>query len=206
MTKSLLPPKSTRLERALAECCADIEQVDIPLRHLNNPNTCPEHLLPWLAWSLSVDRWEESWSEAAKRAVINDSWRVHKHKGTISAIRSVVEPMGYMLKIIEWFELDPPGPRGSFALDIAVNEYGITETSYLELERLIDDAKPVSRHMTYLTVQLENVGMIYAASATHLGDVLTVFTPPTGDILTNTPMYLGASTQYADITHINPRA
>lgn len=203
MSNSLLPPKSTRLERALADCCADIERVDIPLRSLNNPDTCPAHLLPWLAWSLSVDRWDDSWSEAAKRAVISDSWRVHKHKGTISALRSIVEPMGYVLDVIEWWQLDPPGPRGSFAMDIGVNEYGITETSYLELERLIDDAKPVSRHLTYLTVQLENIGAIFMGSATNLGDTLTINPPPTGDIAVSAGIYLGASAQHADITQVN---
>ncbi|EKQ5242665.1 phage tail protein I [Escherichia coli] len=58
-------------------------------------HTCPANLLPWLAWSFSVDRWDDKWPEATKRAVIRDAYFIHCHKGTIGAIRRVVEPLGY---------------------------------------------------------------------------------------------------------------
>lgn len=91
----LLPTGSSPLEVAAARACAEIEKTPVSIRELWNPDTCPANLLPWLAWSFSVDRWDDKWPEATKRAVIRDAYFIHCHKGTIGAIRRVVEPLGY---------------------------------------------------------------------------------------------------------------
>ncbi|HBD5458960.1 TPA: phage tail protein I, partial [Escherichia coli] len=92
----LLPTGSSPLEVAAAKACAEIEKTPVSIRELWNPDTCPANLLPWLAWSFSVDRWDDKWPEATKRAVIRDAYFIHCHKGTIGAIRRVVEPLGYI--------------------------------------------------------------------------------------------------------------
>lgn len=102
---SLLPLNSTQLERAV-EYATD-EVTDVPLRTLYNPDTCPAHLLHQLAWAWSVDRWDDSWSEAVKRSVIRSAFFVHAYKGTIGALRRVVEPFGYLIEINEWWQLQP---------------------------------------------------------------------------------------------------
>lgn len=47
---SLLPPGSTSLERRLAQTCSGISDLQVPLRDLWNPATCPVSFLPYLAW------------------------------------------------------------------------------------------------------------------------------------------------------------
>jgi phage tail P2-like protein len=32
-----------------------------------NPQTCPLAALPWLAWTLSIDKWDTDWTEERKR-------------------------------------------------------------------------------------------------------------------------------------------
>lgn len=81
----LLPTGSSPLEVAAAKACAEIEKTPVSIRELWNPDTCPANLLPWLAWAFSVDRWDEKWPEATKRAVIRDAYFIHCHKGTIGA-------------------------------------------------------------------------------------------------------------------------
>ncbi len=44
------------------------------------------------------------WPEATKRAVIRDAYFIHCHKGTIGAIRRVVEPLGYLIEVREWWQ------------------------------------------------------------------------------------------------------
>ncbi|EFB6438277.1 TPA: phage tail protein I, partial [Escherichia coli] len=78
----LLPTGSSPLEVAAAKACAEIEKTPVSIRELWNPDTCPANLLPWLAWSFSVDRWDDKWPEATKRAVIRDAYFIHCHKGT----------------------------------------------------------------------------------------------------------------------------
>lgn len=50
---SLLPPGSTPLERRLAQTCSGISDLQVPLRDLWNPATCPVSFLPYLAWAFS---------------------------------------------------------------------------------------------------------------------------------------------------------
>lgn len=178
--KSLLPLNSTQLERAME--AAFFEKTIVPLRDLYNPDTCPVHLLPHLAWAWSVDRWDYRWSEATKRAAIKASFYIHKHKGTIGAIRRVVEPLGYLIEIVEWFKAVPEGVPGTFALKIGVLDTGITEQMYQELERLIDDAKPVTRHMTGLAISLETQGDLNVGVTLYDGDELDIYPPEMQDI------------------------
>lgn len=177
---SLLPPNSTQLERALEAALA--EETEVPLRTLYNPNTCPAHLLPWLAWAWSVDRWDNDWPEAIKRSVIASAHYVHSHKGTIGALRRVVEPFGYLIEIIEWFQTAPNGIPGTFALKVGVLDQGITDEMYAALTALIDDAKPVTRHMTGLDISLETSGGVYVAASYSDGDELTIDPPQARDI------------------------
>jgi phage tail P2-like protein len=178
--KSLLPLNSTQLERAME--AAFFEKTIVPLRDLYNPDTCPVHLLPHLAWAWSVDRWDYRWSEATKRVAIKASFYIHKHKGTIGAIRRVVEPLGYLIEIVEWFKAVPEGVPGTFALKIGVLDTGITEEMYQELERLIDDAKPVTRHMTGLAISLETQGDLNVGVTLYDGDELDIYPPEMQDI------------------------
>lgn len=178
--RSLLPLNSTPLERAIEATFA--ETTLIPLRTLYNPDTCPVHLLPHLAWAWSVDRWDPAWPEPVKRAAIKASFYIHKHKGTIGALRRVVEPLGYLIEVLEWWQTVPEGVPGTFALKVGVLDTGITEEMYRELDRLIDDAKPVSRQLTGLAISLETQGNLNISVALYEGDVIDVYPPVMRDI------------------------
>ncbi|MNX20558.1 Phage tail protein [compost metagenome] len=173
--RALLPHNSTPLERSAAVTCADIEDVPIPIRLLSRAETTPAHLLTWVAWERSVDRWDESWSIQAKRNVVRSSFFVHKHKGTIGALRRVVEPLGYLLEVKEWWQIAPEGRRGTFRLSIGVLETGITEAMYAELVRLIEDAKRQSQHIIELSIAAEVRGSLLMNVAAYDGDELTVY-------------------------------
>ena len=131
--QQLLPGNSTPLERQAAQALAQIQRVPIPLRQLCNPDACPVDLLPYLAWAFSVDRWDSKWTEAAKRAAIRSSHYIHSRKGTIGALRRVVEPLGYLIEVLEWWQTTPLGVPGTFAIKVGVLETGITEEMYQEL-------------------------------------------------------------------------
>jgi phage tail P2-like protein len=178
--KSLLPLNSTQLERAI-EVATD-ETTEVPLRTLYNPDTCPAHLLYQLAWAWSVDRWDDTWPEEVKRSVIRSAFYVHAHKGTIGALRRVVEPFGYLIEVVEWFQTEPVGVPGTFALKIGVSDEGISEETYQELTWLIDDARPVSRHLTGLAISLETQGDLNIAVSLYEGDEIDVYPPVMRDI------------------------
>jgi phage tail P2-like protein len=200
----VLPPSASDLERHIAAVCADATDLPVPLRDLWNPYTCPAALLPYLAWARSVDRWDAAWPEATKRAVVAGAWWVHKRKGTIGAIRRVVEPLGYLIEVVEWFEAEPEATPGTFGLRIGVLDTGITEEMYQELERLIEDAKPLTRHMTGLAISLESRGTAYVGAATYIGDELTVYPYEPGDIEVSMPIYTSGADHTIDTMSVYP--
>ena len=170
---SLLPPGSSALERRLAQACSGISDLNVPLRDLWNPWKCPAGFLPYLAWAFSVDGWDEGWSEREKRTVISESFQLHQHKGTIAAIRQVVEKMGYSFSIEEWWEV--ADPAGTFRLEVDVNDIGITSQMLDELTRLINDAKPVSRHLAQFNISTRVRGNIHVGSTLCSGDIISIY-------------------------------
>ncbi|MBM3113261.1 phage tail protein I [Pseudomonas arcuscaelestis] len=179
---TLLPGNATRLERLAAQALTQIQRVPIPLRDLVNPDRCPVSLLPYLAWAFSVDRWDSRWPEAAKRSAIRSSFFIHSRKGTIGALRRVVEPLGYLIEVLEWFQTVPEGTPGTFALKIGVLDTGITEEMYQELTWLIDDARPLTRHLTGLAISLSTSGYLRLAVGLCEGDEIDVYPPLSRDI------------------------
>ncbi|MGP4172668.1 phage tail protein I, partial [Klebsiella pneumoniae] len=163
MSNSLLPPGSSALERRLAQACSGIGDLSVPLRDLWNPWKCPVKFLPYLAWAFSVDRWEETWSETEKRQAVSDAFWIHQRKGTVAAVRRVIETLGYSMTLQEWWEV--ADPAGTFRLEIDLNDIGITEPMIKELERIIGDAKPVSRHISQLTLSASAYGTAHIGAA-----------------------------------------
>lgn len=92
---ALLPPNSTKLERALANVAARISNIPVPIKTIWNAQTCPVQLLTWLAASLSVDVWDDSWPEETKRLAIQNSLDIHRKKGVMEAIELALSSAGH---------------------------------------------------------------------------------------------------------------
>lgn len=199
---SLLPPGSTLLERRLAQTCSGISDLQVPLRDLWNPATCPVSFLPYLAWAFSVDRWDEGWTESVKRQVVKDAFYIHQNKGTTSAVRRVVEPFGFLIRIIEWWQTGET--PGTFRLDIGVQDQGITEDTYLELERLISDAKPCSRHMIGMSINLQTSGPHWVGAASYLGEEITIYPYINETIISGGTAHEGGAVHVIDTMRVNP--
>lgn len=204
MVARLLPGNATELERLAAQALAQIERVPVPLRDLWNPDACPVALLPYLAWAFSVDRWSQAWPESAKRNAIKAAYFIHSRKGTIGALRRVVEPLGYLIEVREWWEELPLGVPGTFRLLIGVLETGITEAMYQELSWLIDDAKPLSRHLIELAISLESKLTAYIGVAVVDGDELDVYPWQNSDIEVVVRAYVGVTDSINDEMDVYP--
>ncbi|WLI48073.1 phage tail protein I [Pseudomonas beijingensis] len=200
----LLPSNSTPLERQAAQALAQIQRVPIPLRTLYNPDLCPLPLLPYLAWAFSVDRWDSKWTEVAKRAAIRSAYYIHSRKGTIGSLRRVVEPLGYLIEIIEWWQTVPVGPRATFRLKVGVLDTGITEEMYQELTWLIDDARPLTRHLTGLAISLETTGSVHIGACITEGDEIDIYPPTQRDIEVTGYIHQGGREHQIDTMDIYP--
>ena len=170
----LLPSGSTPLEKRAAEVMRFAVQNPIIIADLINPERCPVELLPYLAWAFSVDKWDEDWPEEVKRIAVKNSFIIHKNKGTIAAIKRVIEPIGYLIELKEWYQMQPQGVPGTFTLTVEVPESGLNEQTYNELVRLINDVRPVSRHLTTLAITTTPVGSLNIFSAPYIGEIITI--------------------------------
>lgn len=163
------------MEQRAAEILKSAVENPIVIADLINPDKCPVHLLPYLAWAFSVDKWDENWSEEVKRIAIKQSFFIHKNKGTINAVRRVVEPIGYLIELKEWFNTVPMGEPGTFSLTIEVPETGLNEQTYNELVRLVNDVKPVSRHLKQLAVAVSPTGTMNVFLGQQTGEIISVY-------------------------------
>lgn len=110
----LLPPSATPYERALASASERIESLPVIYRQLWNPDTCPLEFLPYLAWSFSVDEWDESWPEHIKRQTVKDSLYQHRIKGSRQSIENAIAAFNAQARIIEWWEQNPKAEPHTF--------------------------------------------------------------------------------------------
>lgn len=91
----LLPPNAAPLERALADVSARISNIPVPIASIWNAATCPEPMLPWLASSLSVDVWDDTWPEAMKRETVAAALEINSTKGTAASVMTALAAAGH---------------------------------------------------------------------------------------------------------------
>lgn len=150
MMASLLPYNATPAERALEAVGVDVTGLPI-IGGFRDPWTCPAALLPWLAWSLSVDVWDMEWPEQIKRQVIAESIAVHRVKGTVGAVRRALAATGTPSSIVEWWQRG--GAPYTFAVRLDVGQMARQRQPYgafmvREIAKSVDATKPVRAHYT----------------------------------------------------------
>lgn len=200
--RSLQPSSRTELEKNIGE--SQIYPVDHPVSKLWNADTCPSHLLPWLAWALSVDYWDEAWPDSQKRAMVKAAWRAHKYKGTCGAIDDVLAPFGLKTSFIEWWQTVPQGLPGTFNLDLFNDDRMLNAEEIKEVQRLINAVKPLSRHIGALRMGVVTCAHTHMSAAAVQGVVLTVYPFFVADISTASAVQAAAAIQTAEVLTVYP--
>lgn len=166
---SLLPPTATALEKALEQVIgARFDEIEVPFRDLWSAERCPEALLPWLAWALSVDQWSSDWPLHIRRARVAAAIAIQRIKGTAKSVADVVESFGGDVVTREWFEQEPKGIPHTFALTVTLGGQSDNVPSAEFIDAVIAEVartKPARSHFDF-TVGLNahaDVGLIVAA-------------------------------------------
>lgn len=164
---SLLPPNSSPLERTLEHVTLNAMDVQVPLRTLWNATTISGELLPWLAWSLSLDSWKSYWSNTVKRNRVRQAIDIARRKGTAKAVRDVAAAFGAFVTIVEWWQKVPRGIPHTFDVIVTVSGSGGAEASAAYVEDIIAEitrTKPARSHFV-VTQGLHVIGGIGVATA-----------------------------------------
>jgi phage tail P2-like protein len=177
-TQSLLPPNATALLRDLEEIFSDSFDLPTLNRYVVNPDLAPAHILPWLAWALSVDDWSDNWPEQIRRNVIKASVEVHRKKGTIGALKKALQAFNYSnVQVEEWFDYgaDPY----FFRVFFDITEPGFDVNILPQVKKVIESTKNARSHLdtlrAYLSAEmgLVSIGsMIISKEVTALNPVI----------------------------------
>ena len=182
----LLPPNATQTERALALACGRYGDLPVIYRKLWNPDTCPVSLLPYLAYTFSVDEWNESWPEHIKRQTVKDALHQHRIKGSLKAVQNAIARFGTTAQITEWWQTTPKGEPHTFSVDISAQD-NERQLPVLELSTGDDEwlfcAKPIPVNTSRIyrirlkvrqTLEDEGKSKVYAGVATLDKDFRTI--------------------------------
>lgn len=119
---TLLPQNATALERSIEVAAS--RDTPVPILALWDVDACPAAALPWLAWALHVDGWDEGATETEKRDAIRQSVRLHRKKGTPWALKRALETLGIDVDVFDqhaqraaYAALNPNRVDGTWKLD-----------------------------------------------------------------------------------------
>jgi hypothetical protein len=109
---SLLPSNRSEWATALSETGAARYPLPAELvASVWSPADCPVHILPYLAWALSVDLWDDAWPETLKREACRRALELHRLKTTVAGIKEHVALTGSkVLRVVR-----PPARGYSYA-------------------------------------------------------------------------------------------
>lgn len=99
----------------------------------------PEEVLDILAQDFKVDWYDYNQTVDIKRAVIKDSFYVHKHLGTVGAVKRALSDVWSSYLLEEWFQYD--GEPYHFRVAIADNDFTVEKRE--QAIRLINLTKNV---------------------------------------------------------------
>ena len=170
MSKSLLPPNASQLERAASDA-ARIDDLDLkPVSNLWNPWECHISVLPYLAWALSVDVWDEDWPEKVKRTVVAESIPLHWIKGTPGAVEQMCAALDYEVDVLEWPEYDGGHDRYKLRL-----KERMSEADYEKIIIADRVAKRQSQERDAIQVHQQCEGTIYMGGIIYRGRRSKIF-------------------------------
>ncbi len=173
---TLLPANATELQKDLDETVSfRLGSLDIPNAWLMNPNLCPEHILPWLAWAVSVDVWNDEWAVETRRSVIRASLTVHQQKGTIGALKSALSAFSFEnIEVQEWFNYGGEPYHFKVFIEILTADFDILELT--EVYSVIQTTKNVRSYLESLEAYLATRTNMPIMAATLLsGEITTIY-------------------------------
>lgn len=175
MTNSILPNNATPAELALEAAVARVQCVEVDvIGTMQSPQNIPDAALPWLAWAFSVDNWDETWSDAQKRATVAASYMIHRKKGTVGAIRSALDALGIGLVLTEWFQMTPPGAPYTFSVSVTSGDTDVSQSQLQQAMAVIQTTKNLRSQLLSLDVSTVSDGTVYHGGACGIGNTITI--------------------------------
>mgnify|MGYP000654566458 CR=1 FL=1 len=100
--QSVLPSNSSLLEKGIEKAFRELLYAGgNPFPDLLNPNTTPDHLVPYVAQDRGVDDWYSEDTIANKRKLASSIWTVRRRAGTRAGIKDSVRSLGVEAEFVK---------------------------------------------------------------------------------------------------------
>lgn len=163
MTPDLLPESASAFERELAGLSAALDDIDpAVIETIWDAWRCPAALLPWLAWALSVDVWDDGWNEIVKRQAIADSPDYHRIKGSVAAVEAALALAERPSDLTEWFDQVPAARRGTARIFVETTLPDVPRI-LRQIKPLVMSAKPKSRAVVFGAGEMATEAIVIGA-------------------------------------------
>ncbi|MBY8161397.1 phage tail protein I [Vibrio fluvialis] len=157
---SKLPPSASKMERVMEQVFwEELALIERDIRNFYDPYQCRVDLLPYLAWEMSVDYWDENWIEQTKRDVIAASNPIHTTKGTRYALDKSIESIrDDGLSVTEWFDDEANLAPGFFRVNLEARNSDIDENTVPQIYTAVNNAKNTRSHLESISItsQIQN--------------------------------------------------
>ncbi|BCB18060.1 phage tail protein I [Bosea sp. ANAM02] len=178
----LLPSNADVFEREIAALSAELDAIDpAVIETLWDAWRCPAALLPWLAWAVSVDAWDDGWAEPVKRQAIADSPDYHRIKGTVHAVTSALSLADRPFELTEWGDQLPLGRRGTSRVFV--------ETTIDDVPRILKAVRPL-----VMSAKPKSRPIVFGAGELAIGSVVMGAGLLTEELVTVEPYALSGET------------
>lgn len=134
----------------------------------------PEAALDELAWQYHVDAYDATAAPAEKRRMIKSSFTVHKYKGSVYAVKQLVDSVfGAQANIVEWFDYD--GQPYHFKVEVYCIDRGAGEADIRRAEQLVEAGKNLRSILDEIRLVLIGVAQTGIAAAAIQSEAVTVY-------------------------------
>lgn len=197
---SLYPPNATPFEKSISSTIDLSTAIEVPVRKLWSPQTCPIEVIAWLGWALSVDDWDPNWTEVQKRNAVENSIQVHRQKGTVGAVKRAVGVLGFDVEVDE-----RTGQVYTFNVRLK-SKPGLAPTiaQMDEAERLALGAKNVRSHLANVGVLNESEGAIKVSAAEISGEMTIIWPEIVDEVIASPSARFLAAEQTIEVVSIAP--
>ncbi len=152
--QSLIPSFKSQelksLDNVAETLLGDIKVQLEKIKTLANPMSIDVEYLPQLAYAFKADFWSPILDEQNKRELIQNSIILHKHKGTIFALKKVFEALNISAEVLEWNSYG--GEPYHFKIDLSLEDKEVTPAVQDELLKFIEIYKNARSHLEELVL------------------------------------------------------
>lgn len=137
---------------------------------ISRPDTWTSGETDELAWQYHVDFYDATLPLEQRRALVQNSIRWHRHKGTDSAVEELITTLFGSGRVENWYEYG--GAPGYF--QVVTSDPDATNARAADFIRALDSVKRLSAWLDRVAIEESSTGTLYFGAVVQVGEYIEV--------------------------------